>query len=907
MTDQHALDHQLDDLLDALNAGQPHATPDDPALAELLHTARRIHTLGPGVTTEPDAAFPIRLAASLERELRSDITTNNVVGGVSVLSPADRAGGDVPPSNNPPPTPLPERPRWLPEVLRLVAAVALILVLQGTGGGGDDASSGLPVPPAPCVVPINPGAQSSSGEIAYASRGTIEIAPRAGDARPIVSVAPRRASEIWVMAWSPDGRTLAYSSDGHIYLVEPGGEPRRLTHENWDSIEMSPAWSPDGRRIAFVVDVSKDDDPMTNTEIFIADITSGELTRATTTSQEELSPRWTITGQAIMYARRDDPGGRWGTWLLDADSLAQRQLFSDVAVTQDWADLSPDGCTAVWVSGDIGGDLMIAPTGDVGRTASRTLVDGSEQPVMFVSWSPAGDRILYVQVTSWHDADLRDIQLVTINPDGSGAQVVATLTSVKPMPPTWSPDGREIAFATWDFATARQMLYVMNADGSNLRVLTDALERGAVFPAWRPGTSSDVVVEPSVSPTASTLAMPDEDGIYHLTTFDQARTIVSWALVEPGATLGEYGILLDGISIDTDPVSPDRRGLIIGDVRDVVAYYQYGGDAGIEFHQQRGSCYEASVPNAEWQTVELGGKQVQATRGTNAGGLPLAIYQWDANDVCYMVFGAAPDDLALKRIQQVVEAVPLPPGGSEAVPTATVDISAFTHDRALLTVTPDFGTLDTSVVLRGRGFMPETSVAILGGPLTGESASPPVVAVTVTADGTFSVTLDPATIAEVCGGLVRGQTCRLTATQGSMTQLTDPVGPSAVAVFTYSEDTPLGVRDRSFLPSCGVDLALDGASWDAEAGAAARQCLIDAAEGGRAAELAYYQQATNGDILATIYRLYGDGTAVIFSGSLLSGSGGEGWTVSSCTDAKMVMEESGAIMFEHCREPTRFP
>ncbi|HMM42023.1 MAG TPA: hypothetical protein PKA95_08995, partial [Thermomicrobiales bacterium] len=89
------------------------------------------------------------------------------------------------------------------------------------------------------------------------------------------------------------------------------------------------------------------------------------------------------------------------------------------------------------------------------------------------------------------------------------------------------------------------------------------------------------------------------------------------------------------------------------------------------------------------------------------------------------------------------------------------DISAFTGDRALLTITPDFGTLDTSVVLRGRGFVPETSVAIFGGPLSGERSAPPVIDVMVAIDGTFNLTLDPPALAKACGNTILGQPCRI--------------------------------------------------------------------------------------------------------------------------------------------------
>ncbi|MEP7243845.1 MAG: hypothetical protein ABI885_09175, partial [Gammaproteobacteria bacterium] len=68
---------------------------------------------------------------------------------------------------------------------------------------------------------------------------------------------PVRARLIQTPVQSPDGKTLAFSALGHLYLMPLDGrsKPRRLT--KGDVPEFHPSWSPDGRDLVFVTWTAK--------------------------------------------------------------------------------------------------------------------------------------------------------------------------------------------------------------------------------------------------------------------------------------------------------------------------------------------------------------------------------------------------------------------------------------------------------------------------------------------------------------------------------------------------------------------------------------------------------------------------------------------------------------------------
>ncbi len=112
---------------------------------------------------------------------------------------------------------------------------------------------------------------------------------------------PVRARLIQTPEQSPDGKWLAFSALGHVYVMplHSGGKPRRLTSS--DTPDFHPSWSPDGRSIAFVTWTAKQAG-----QVWIAPLAGGEPRQITSVAAYYSHPAFTPDGQTLVTIRSDN-------------------------------------------------------------------------------------------------------------------------------------------------------------------------------------------------------------------------------------------------------------------------------------------------------------------------------------------------------------------------------------------------------------------------------------------------------------------------------------------------------------------------------------------------------------------------------------------------------------------------
>jgi len=277
-----------------------------------------------------------------------------------------------------------------------------------------------------------------------------------------------RRVEFERVAISPDAQRLAWveaaptpaGPSGRLKIVRladrSGGAPVRITaaHDEADHEEDEPVFSPDGKRLAFLSDAERAGQP----QLYLADVASGAIRKLTQAAGHLERPRWSPDGKllAVLYLE----GAADARGPTEA-SVRETGVIGSVVREQRIALVSVDGGALSPVSPD---DLFVYE----------------------YDWSPDGTAFAATGAHGSGDDNWWTAELVLIPASGGVARVLHH-PALQICEPTWSPDGKRIAFIEGlmsDFESNGGDVLVVPAAGGKARDVTPGMRASAAQLSW---------------------------------------------------------------------------------------------------------------------------------------------------------------------------------------------------------------------------------------------------------------------------------------------------------------------------------------------------------------------------------------------------------------------------------------
>jgi len=275
-------------------------------------------------------------------------------------------------------------------------------------------------------------------------------------------ITPRRGE----VAWSPDGKTLAFSGGAGIILLNPtDASAHRLTEPPPLAEDWGPSFSPDGKRVLFV----RSRDTGFSEEIMTIPVYGGSVARVASEPARILGPpQWSFDGQSVIFASdRNSHPALWRVSLTDEAPIEINDSGWYPAVSRKGYKLAYQRVTRslnVW-------EMNLVEKQKHILIPSTSETDQGPGPQL----SPDGAKIAYMSDRSG------TMEIWASDQDGRNPLQLSAIGSAGT--PRWSPDGQSIAFD----ARTKNGIYIYTVtlkEGVPKLLVGDTREN--ICPSWSP-------------------------------------------------------------------------------------------------------------------------------------------------------------------------------------------------------------------------------------------------------------------------------------------------------------------------------------------------------------------------------------------------------------------------------------